>query len=40
LPIIIKEVDLFDKNENNLSFENLLKFAMNYLDKDNSNLAR
>ena len=32
LPILIKEVDLLDKNENNLSFENLLKLAMNYLD--------
>jgi len=40
LPIIIKEVDLLDKKENNLSFENLLKLAMNYLDKDNSNLDR
>ena len=40
LPIIIKEVDLLDKKENNLSFENLLKLAMNYLDKDSSNLAR
>jgi len=40
LPIIIKEVDLLNKKENNLSFENLLKLAMNYLDKDNSNLAR
>ena len=40
LPIIIKEVDLFDSKENNLSFENLLKLAMNYLDKDSSNLAR
>jgi len=40
LPIIIKEVDLLTKKENNLSFENLLKLAMNYLDKDNSNLAR
>jgi len=40
LPIIIKEVDLFAKKENNLSFENLLKLAMNYLDKDSSNLAR
>jgi len=40
LPILIKEVDLLDKKENNLSFENLLKLAMNYLDKDNSNLAR
>ena len=33
LPIILKEVDLSAKNENNLSFENLLKLAMNYLDK-------
>jgi len=40
LPIIIKQVDLDDKKENNLSFENLLKLAMNYLDKDSSNLAR
>jgi len=40
LPIIIKEVDLLSKKENNLSFENLLKSAMNYLDKDSSNLDR
>ena len=40
LPILIKEVDLLDKKENNLSFENLLKLAMNYLDKGSSNLAR
>ena len=40
LPIIFKEVDPFAKNENNLSFENLLKLAMSYLDKDSSNLAR
>ena len=33
LPIIIKEIDLLAKKENNLSFENLLKLAMNYLDK-------
>ena len=39
-PTIIKEVDLLAKKENNLSFENLLKSAMNYLDKDSSNLAR
>ena len=39
-PIIIKEVDLLSKKENNLSFENLLKLAMTYLDKDSSNLAR
>ena len=40
LPIIIKEVDLLAKKENNLSFEKLLKLAMNYLDKDSSNLDR
>ena len=40
LPIIYKEVDLLAKDENKLSFENLLKLAMNYLDKDSSNLAR
>ena len=38
--MIIKEVDLSAKKENHLSFENLLKLAMNYLDKDGSNLAR
>ena len=37
LPILIKEVDLLVKKGNNLSFENLLKLAMNYLDKDSSN---
>ena len=40
LPLINKEVDLLANKENNLSFENLLKLAMNYLDKDSSNLAR
>ena len=39
LPIIFKEVDFLDKKENNLSFENLLKLSMNYLEKDSSNLA-
>ena len=39
LPIIMKEVDLIAKKENNFSFENILKLAMNYLDKDSSNLA-
>jgi Holliday junction DNA helicase RuvA len=39
LPMIIKEVDLHAKKDNNLSFENLLKLAMNYLDKDSSNIA-
>ena len=40
VPILIKELDLLAKKENNLSFENLLKLAMNYLEKDSSNLAR
>ena len=40
LPILIKEIDFLAKKENNLSFENLLKLAMNYLDKNSSNLAR
>ena len=39
LPIIINEVDFHAKKENNLSFENLLKLAMNYLDKESSNIA-
>jgi len=37
LPIVVKKVDLLAKKENNLSFENLLKLSMNYLDKDSSN---
>ena len=39
LPIIINEVESLAKKENNLSFENLLKLAMNYLDKESSNIA-
>ena len=39
LPIIINEVYFLSKKENNLSFENLLKLAMNYLDKESSNIA-
>jgi len=39
LPIIIKEIDLLGKKENNLSFEKLLKLAMHYLDEDSSNIA-
>ena len=39
LPIIINEVDFLAKKENNLTFENLLKLAMNYLDKESSNIA-
>ena len=38
-PIIINEIDFPAKKENNLSFENLLKLAMNYLDKESSNIA-
>ena len=33
MPILIKEIDLLNKNKNNLTFENILKLAMNYLDK-------
>ena len=40
LPNIIKELDISSKKENNLSFENLLKLAMNYLEKDSSNIVR
>jgi len=40
LPIIINEIDLLGKKENNLSFEKLLKIAMHYLDEDSSNIAR
>ena len=43
LPNIIKEtkkIDLINKKEKNISFENLLKTAMNYLDNDNSNIVR
>ena len=39
LPILFKEIDLLTKKENNLSFESLLKLAMNCLDKDSSNIA-
>ena len=40
LPFIIKKVDLLTKKEKNLSFEKLLKLAMNHLDGGSSNLAR
>ena len=40
MTILLKELDLLTKKENNLSFENLLKLAMNYLDNDSSNFAR
>ena len=40
LPLIIKETDDFKKKEKNISFENLLKLAMNHLDNDSSNIGR
>ena len=40
LPILIKQIDDFIKKEKNISFENLLKFAMNYIDNDSSKIAR
>ena len=40
LPIIIKETEGVTKKERNTSFEKLLKLAMNYLDKDSSNIVR
>ena len=39
LPIISKELNVLTKQEKNISFENVLKLSMNYLDKDSSNLA-
>ena len=40
LPIIIEEINLLGKKGSDLSFENLLKSAMHYLDKESSNIAR
>ena len=40
LPIIIKETDIPEKKEKNISFEKLLKLAMDYLDRDSSNKVR
>jgi Holliday junction DNA helicase RuvA len=40
MPILIKEIDIIIEKENKLSFEILLKIAMNYLDKNSSNIAR
>ena len=39
LPIIIKEIDALINQEKSASFESLLKLAMNYLDKDSSNIV-
>ncbi len=41
LPLIIKEADdHLSKKEIKISFENLLKLAMNYLDNESSNIVR
>ena len=40
LPILIKETDIIYKKEENISFEHLLKLAMNHLDKVSSNIDR
>ena len=39
LPIIIKETEILTKNEKKITFENILKLAMNLLDKHSSKLA-
>ncbi len=40
LTIIKKDNELISKNDKNISFENLLKLAMNYLENDSSNIVR
>jgi len=40
LPIIIKETNILSTKGGDISFENLLKLAMNFLDNDSSNLDR
>ena len=40
LPLIVKETDDLSRSERNASFENLLKFAMNHLENDSSNIVR
>ena len=40
LPSLIKEMYALNMKEKNTSFENLLKFAMDYLENDSSNLDR
>ena len=40
LPILIKEADDHITKKENISFENLLKISMNYLDKDISKIVR
>tara|TARA_B100000073_G_C23620645_1_gene528377 strand:+ start:86 stop:763 length:678 start_codon:yes stop_codon:yes gene_type:complete len=40
LPVIIKEIENPAKTQKEISFENLLKLAINYLDDDSSNVVR
>ena len=40
LTIIKKDNELISKNDKNITFENLLKLAMNYLENDSSNIVR
>ena len=40
LPLIIEKTHDFKKKEKKISFENLLKLAMNYLDNNSSNIVR
>ncbi len=39
LPIINKEIDSLTKKDKNISFENLLNLAMNYLDNNSSKIV-
>jgi len=39
-PIVIKEANGLIKKEKKISFENILKLSMDYLDKNSSNLVR
>ena len=39
LSILNKQTNIFVKEDNKISFENLLKLAMNYLDNNSSNIA-
>ena len=39
-PILIREAEVLYKKGENITFENFLKLAMNYLDKDSSNIVR
>ena len=40
LPVIIKESSVLTQQDKNISFEDLLKLAMKFLDNENSNVVR